>query len=112
MVLKGGFPAWVAAEGEVTAEPVDDAAVAVASDAAAAAVAASYPAQLDKGLVKNMADVAEALQGGVQLVDARSSGRFKGNAPEPRPDIPSGAMPGELLSLPVVVSRASVYVAS
>ena len=26
----------------------------------------------------------------VQVVDARSSGRFKGVAPEPRPDIPSG----------------------
>ena len=29
-----------------------------------------------------------------QVVDARSSGRFEGSAPEPRPSIPSGHMIG------------------
>ena len=29
-----------------------------------------------------------------QVVDARSSGRFEGSAPEPRPSIPSGHMLG------------------
>ena len=28
------------------------------------------------------------------IVDARSSGRFDGSAPEPRPNLPSGHMPG------------------
>lgn len=102
VVLKGGLPAWVAAGGEVTEELVDDAAVTVASDAAAAAVAASYPAQLNQGLVKSMAEVTEALNGDVQLVDARSSGRFKGTAPEPRPEIPSGGMPGVLQPKPLL----------
>lgn len=94
-VLKGGFPAWVAAEGEVTDDAAADAAVSLASDAAAEPVEAAYPAELDNGLVKSMADVAEHLSlSDVQIVDARSSGRFTGAAPEPRPDLPSGAMPG------------------
>ena len=94
-VLEGGFPAWEAAEGPVAADAVDDAAVSLASDAAAAAVAAAYPAQLDKRLVTSMAEVTEHLNlKDAQLIDARSSGRFKGVAPEPRPDLPSGAMPG------------------
>eukprot|EP00959_Pyramimonas_sp_CCMP1952_P333051 6973988-Pyramimonas_sp.AAC.1 len=29
-----------------------------------------------------------------QVVDARSAGRFNGTAPEPRPKIPSGNIPG------------------
>lgn len=31
---------------------------------------------------------------GAQLVDARAAGRFTGEAPEPRPGLPSGHMPG------------------
>ncbi|MFM7984498.1 MAG: rhodanese-like domain-containing protein, partial [Candidatus Fonsibacter sp.] len=30
------------------------------------------------------------------LIDARSSGRFNGNEPEPRPDIKSGSIPNSL----------------
>ena len=31
-----------------------------------------------------------------QVVDARSSGRFQGTEPEPRPGLPSGHIPGSL----------------
>jgi thiosulfate/3-mercaptopyruvate sulfurtransferase len=98
VVLKGGFPAWLASGGEVSEVPVDDSATALASVAAATGVAATYPAELDKDLVKSMDEVAEALKGDIQLVDARSSGRFRGLEPEPRPGMPSGAMPGEMQS--------------
>ncbi|KAL1892910.1 hypothetical protein Sste5346_006803 [Sporothrix stenoceras] len=33
---------------------------------------------------------------GVQIIDARSSGRFTGEAPEPRPGLSSGHMPGSV----------------
>jgi thiosulfate/3-mercaptopyruvate sulfurtransferase len=33
---------------------------------------------------------------GIQILDARSEGRFKGNAPEPRPGLSSGHMPGSI----------------
>ena len=32
----------------------------------------------------------------MQSVDARSTGRFQGTAPEPRPGLPSGNIPGSL----------------
>ncbi|KAL2114916.1 hypothetical protein VTJ04DRAFT_10579 [Mycothermus thermophilus] len=38
----------------------------------------------------------EAGGGGVQLLDARSHGRWSGKAPEPRPGLPSGHMPGSI----------------
>ena len=31
-----------------------------------------------------------------QVVDARSAGRWEGSEPEPRPDLPSGHIPGSL----------------
>jgi thiosulfate/3-mercaptopyruvate sulfurtransferase len=34
------------------------------------------------------------LASGAQVLDARSAGRFAGTAPEPRPGLPSGHMPG------------------
>ena len=33
---------------------------------------------------------------GIQILDARSKGRWAGNAPEPRPGLPSGHIPGSL----------------
>jgi 3-mercaptopyruvate sulfurtransferase SseA len=103
-VLEGGFPAWVAAKGAVTTESITDEEVNVASEAAATAVAAAFPAKLDQNLVKSMAQVREALNTEVQILDARSSGRFKGIAPEPRPELPSGAMPGGLPPIPIATA--------
>jgi 3-mercaptopyruvate sulfurtransferase SseA len=78
---------------------VDGAAVAAATAAAASGVGGEYPAKLQEDLVKSMEDVRAAIAAGVQIVDARAAGRFKGLAPEPRADVPSGAMPGPQLSV-------------
>jgi thiosulfate/3-mercaptopyruvate sulfurtransferase len=81
-VLDGGLPAWRAAglpmeSGE--AEPES----------------ANFNAQLNSGAVASIADVAAALKNHTaQVADARSAERFSGAAPEPRPGLPSGHMPG------------------
>ncbi len=52
-------------------------------------------------LVASLDDVRDALRGGdVQVLDVRSSGRFRGEAAEPRPGVRSGHMPGAF-NLPV-----------
>lgn len=112
-MLDGGLPAWQAGgfpleEGALTG---DDAAVA-AVDAAASAVAAEasspsprkYPASLQKSLVRDLAAIREIVASAsasssssskaVAMADARSAGRFEGTAPEPRPGLPSGHIPG------------------
>jgi thiosulfate/3-mercaptopyruvate sulfurtransferase len=54
-----------------------------------------YRARLDGGRVRTLAEVRAALAEGTdQVVDVRSAGRFEGTAPEPRPGLPSGHMPG------------------
>jgi thiosulfate/3-mercaptopyruvate sulfurtransferase len=81
-VLDGGFPKWKAENrpidfGEVRRTP------------------RHFTARFDNGAVATMADVQKALaNGGPQVVDARSAERFAGTAPEPRPGLPSGHMPG------------------
>ncbi len=46
-------------------------------------------------LVRSMAEVRDVIgAGSVQLLDARSAGRFAGTEPEPRPGIRSGHIPG------------------
>ncbi|MDB5570300.1 MAG: 3-mercaptopyruvate sulfurtransferase [Hyphomicrobiales bacterium] len=80
-VLDGGMPKWLA-EGHPTQ-----------SGEAASAAAAFKPA-FEAGAVAGMADVRAALDSGAQVADARAPGRFDGTAPEPRPGLPSGHMPG------------------
>ena len=47
--------------------------------------------------VRSQSEVALALEtGSAQIVDARSAPRFRGEAPEPRPGLRSGHMPGAL----------------
>ena len=81
-VLDGGLPKWIA-EGH----PVE----------------AGWPmrphgefkAHADAGLVRDLFQVRAALAGGTeQLVDARPAARFTGEAPEPRPGLRGGHMPG------------------
>jgi len=45
-------------------------------------------------LVRDIRQVQQALASGVQVLDARARDRFQGTAPEPRPGLPSGHMPG------------------
>jgi thiosulfate/3-mercaptopyruvate sulfurtransferase len=54
-----------------------------------------FEAELDSGAVAMQAEVQMALNSGeAQVVDARSAERFQGRAPEPRPGVRSGHMPG------------------
>lgn len=84
-VLSGGLPVWIDAGGALeTGEQT----VASSGDF----VACPVPARL-----ASLDDVRSAVRGGgPQIVDARSAERFGGQAPEPRPGLRSGHMPGAL----------------
>jgi thiosulfate/3-mercaptopyruvate sulfurtransferase len=86
-ILEGGLPRWIAEGRPVTAE-------------VPAIPPARFEAALAGDTVADLASVAAHLRnGGVQVVDARPRARFLGEAPEPRPGVPSGHMPGAM-SLP------------
>lgn len=81
-ILDGGFPKWMAERRPVTAEIGQP-------------KPAQFHAQLDRSAVTAQAAVQEALKmGSAQVLDARPASRFKGEAPEPRPGVRSGHMPG------------------
>lgn len=81
-ILAGGLPAWKAEgrpleTGDVTREPRD------------------FTPAFNPELVEDWEKVDAALSSGdAQVVDARSFERFMGRAPEPRPGLRSGHMPG------------------
>ncbi len=86
-VLDGGLQAWIDAgfdtETDVTQRP-----------------RATFGTKLQQGAVRTFAQMQKLLTGGSgggeQVLDARSAGRFAGSAPEPRPGLPSGHMPGAM----------------
>lgn len=81
-ILDGGLPKWKA-EGR----PVEDGETLRAP--------AHFNARLDHSLVASMADVQKALaDNSVQVLDARPAERFRGEAPEPRPGLRMGHIPG------------------
>ncbi|NBN62418.1 3-mercaptopyruvate sulfurtransferase [Pannonibacter tanglangensis] len=83
-VLDGGLPKWKA-EGR----PVEDGAVRRPER--------HFTARLNHGAVTDLADMRRIVESGArQVVDARSAERFAGTAPEPRPGLRSGHMPGAL----------------
>ena len=88
-ILEGGLPKWVAEgrpleEGEPARQP------------------RPFTPRLDHSFVASLADVRNALaERTIQVVDARPAERFEGGAPEPRPGLKSGHMPGAL-NLPMV----------
>ena len=56
-----------------------------------------FTPRLDHSFVASIDDVRRALaSGAAQVVDARPADRFEGRAPEPRPGLKSGHMPGSL----------------
>jgi thiosulfate/3-mercaptopyruvate sulfurtransferase len=83
-ILDGGLPKWKAEGrpldfGEVKRTP------------------RHFTARFNRGAVADVGDVQKALaHPDIQVVDARSAGRFAGTAPEPRPGLKSGHMPGAL----------------
>jgi len=83
-ILDGGFPKWKA-EGR----PIESGEV--------KRMPRHFSARLDHGAVAAAADVRKALAThNAQVVDARAAERFRGEAPEPRPGLRSGHMPGAL----------------
>src|SRR5262245_15195765 len=83
-ILDGGLPKWKA-EGR----PLET--------GAAKRTPRKFTAQLDAAAVAGVPDVQGALtQKSAQVVDARPADRFRGEAPEPRPGVRSGHMPGAL----------------
>lgn len=83
-ILDGGLPKWKAEGrpldfGEVRRTP------------------RHFTARFNRGAVADVEDVKKALaHPEIQVVDARSAGRFAGTAPEPRLGLKSGHMPGAL----------------
>jgi thiosulfate/3-mercaptopyruvate sulfurtransferase len=83
-ILDGGLPKWKA-EGR----PLET--------GAAARAPRKFAARLDAAVVAGVADIERALaQRSAQVVDARPADRFRGEAPEPRPGLRPGHMPGAL----------------
>ena len=80
-LLDGGLAAWTEAGLPTDSQPVSR-------------PPAAFHASLDASAVRDFEQVQQALQGGRQILDARSAGRFAGTAPEPRPGLSSGHMPG------------------
>ena len=81
-ILDGGFPAWKAAGYPVNADSPRPA-------------PKSFKASFDAGAVRSKEDVLKILmEKSAQLVDARPAERFAGSAPEPRPGLRSGHIPG------------------
>lgn len=83
-VLDGGLPKWLAEHRTVEHGPF------------VAPAPAVFSPRLDPRAVAALADVQDALASGVQVVDARSAGRFHAREPEPRAGLRSGHMPGAL----------------
>ncbi len=81
-VLDGGFPKWVAEGREVEDLPP------VVRDR-------HMTVQRQAGLVKDVTQVAQVSKlGTAEIIDARSAPRFRGEAPEPRPGLRAGHIPG------------------
>ncbi|MDF3074257.1 MAG: sseA [Alphaproteobacteria bacterium] len=55
-----------------------------------------FSARLNTTLVRDTEQVKDALTGKAQVVDVRAANRFAGEAPEPRPGLRAGHMPGAL----------------
>jgi len=81
-VLDGGFPKWQAEEREVEDLPP------VVRDR-------HMTVRRQNGLVKDVTQVSAAAKlGDTEIIDARSAARFRGEAPEPRPGLRAGHIPG------------------
>jgi thiosulfate/3-mercaptopyruvate sulfurtransferase len=80
-LLDGGLRAWTEANLPTESGPVHHA-------------PATFHAKLNHEAVKNLSQLKEKIANHQQILDARSAARFNGTAPEPRPGLSSGHMPG------------------
>src|SRR5882757_2537589 len=80
-ILDGGLRAWIEAGLPTESGPVHRA-------------PATFHATLNHEAVKNLSQLKDKIKNHQQILDARSAARFNGTAPEPRPGLSSGHMPG------------------
>jgi len=80
-ILEGGGPKW-RAEGR----PLQSGEVRRAPE--------TFTPRFRPDLVRGLGEMRAAIDAGEQIADARPAGRFAGRDPEPRPNLPSGHMPG------------------
>lgn len=81
-ILNGGLPAWTARGGDLTSDSSQTSTV-------------HYKASLDEKRVASWQDVESSIgDENTQILDARSTERFAGNAPEPRAGLASGHITG------------------
>jgi thiosulfate/3-mercaptopyruvate sulfurtransferase len=84
-ILEGGFPAWKAEGRPIESGPGRPLPPKV------------FTPTFDPASVADAAQVRDALaNSSAQVVDARSAERFRGEAPEPRPGVRAGHMPGSI----------------
>lgn len=81
-VLDGGLKAWQAAGGNIETSPVIN-------------DPKRFLSNFRSKLVRDLNQMKHhVLESDIAVLDARAQGRFDGTSPEPRPDLPSGHMPG------------------
>jgi thiosulfate/3-mercaptopyruvate sulfurtransferase len=80
-ILDGGLRAWIESNLPTESGPVHRA-------------PATFHTKLNREAVKNLSQLKEKITSHQQILDARSAARFNGTAPEPRPGLSSGHMPG------------------
>jgi len=80
-ILDGGLRAWTEANLPTESGPVHH-------------TPASFHAKLNRNAVADLTQLKDRLAQHQQILDARSAPRFNGTAPEPRPGLSSGHMPG------------------
>jgi thiosulfate/3-mercaptopyruvate sulfurtransferase len=80
-LLDGGLRAWTEAGLPTESGPVQRA-------------PSTFHATLNRDAVKDLSQLKEKITTRQQILDARSAARFNGTAPEPRPGLSSGHMPG------------------
>jgi thiosulfate/3-mercaptopyruvate sulfurtransferase len=84
VLLEGGLPKWIAERRPVNPVPV-------------ARAPRTFQARFQDGSVFDFDAVREGVAAGaIQLVDARPAPRFWGEAPEPRPWVKTGRIPGSV----------------
>jgi len=85
-ILEGGLPKWKAEGRPIETGP-------------ARRAMKTFKAHTPPDVVAALPDVQSALaSGAAQIVDARPADRFRGDAPEPRPGVRAGHIPGGLIA--------------
>ena len=81
-ILDGGFPRWKAQGRPIAAGPPQE------------AQERHFTARFRSMMVRDKADVRQAVARGATVADARSPSRFRGEEPEPRKEVRGGHIPG------------------